>query len=161
MNKSLVFTVHGTPRPLPRGRYVGGRVVSVADPKAKLWRLAVDRAVRKAIADSGRAVPLFSGPVRLTICFEFAPPASKRERIGQPHTHKPDASNLLKLVEDVMETAGVFKNDSQVNAPVVTKWWGECAGMQVLVEDASEERRAPSRADVAPPDWLMQGLGLG
>ena len=44
--------------------------------------------------------------------FTFVPIASRPELLGTPHTHKPDASNILKLVEDVMESCGVFKNDS-------------------------------------------------
>lgn len=162
MKKSLVFTVHGTPRPQPRPRFVRGRVVSTADAKAKLWRGAIDRAVRAAIKASGRAVPLFTGAVKLTAVFTFTPPPSQLARLGTPHTHKPDASNLLKLIEDVMEDAGVFKNDSQIMRADPVKWWGERAGVQILVEDASEERRAPSAAaSSAPPSWLMQGLGLG
>ena len=160
MNKPLIFTVHGTPRPQPRPRFVKGRVVSTASKGAKLWRLAVERSVRQAIADSGRVAPLFSGAVRLVCTFTFEPPSGAQSRIGQPHIQKPDASNLLKLVEDVMETAGVFGNDCQVSRPDVAKWWGERASLTVLVEDASTERRAPSAASAVPPDWLRAGLGL-
>lgn len=142
MNKSLVVTVAGTPRPQPRPRFVKGRVVSTADPKAKLWRAAVDRAVRLAISASQRATPLFTGPVRLHAVFTFAPPKGHEYRMDLPHTHKPDASNLLKLVEDVMEAAGVFGNDSQVSAPAPVKWWGTKPGVSIVVEDASDERRA-------------------
>lgn len=160
MRKSFVFSVHGTPRPQPRPRFVKGRVVSTASKGAKLWRLAIDRAVRQAIADSGRAVPLFDGPVRLVCTFTFVPPPSQRQRIDTPHTHKPDADNLAKTVMDLMESAGVFTNDSQAVAVSVSKSWAEAAGVSVLVEDASAERRAPSSASVAPPDWLRAGLGL-
>lgn len=160
MRKPFVFSVHGTPRPQPRPRFVRGRAVSTASKSAKLWRLAIDRAARQAIADSGRAAPLFDGPVRLVCTFTFVPPPSQSQRIGTPHTHKPDASNLLKLVEDVMEAAGVFSNDSKVSRAEPIKWWGERAGVSVLVEDASAERRAPSSVSVAPPDWLLAGLGL-
>lgn len=160
MSRPFVFHVTGTPRPLPRGRHVKGRVVSVADPKAKLWRTAVERAVRLAVVQSGRAVPLFAGAVRLHCTFVFAPPASQAQRIGTAHTHKPDASNLLKLVEDVMEAAGVFRNDSQVAEPIAIKRWGERAGLMVLVEDMSDDRPAVMAGDASPPDWLMQALGL-
>lgn len=161
MKRALVFQVAGTPRPQPRPRFSRGRVVSTADPKAKLWRQEVERACRLALANAGTTKPMFKGAVRLSCTFTFAPPPSKRDRIGQPHTHKPDASNLLKLVEDVMEAAGVFANDSQIVEPVVAKWWGAKPGLAVLVEDASEDRRPePSAADVSPPEWLLVGLGL-
>lgn len=159
MNKSLVFSVHGTPRPQPRPRFIKGRVVSTADPKAKLWRLAVERAVKEAVANRGQRLPLFTGPVRVTAVFAF--PTLIRKRHGQPHTNKPDADNCEKGLWDVMEREGVFKNDSQVSDPVTIKRWGAHAGVVVTVEDISEERRAPPAAvETSPPDWLMKGLGL-
>lgn len=154
MTAPFMFSVRGTPRPLPRGRHVKGRVVSIADPKARLWRLAVDRAVRRAIADRGHAAPLFRGAVRLSCTFTFEPPAAAQDRIGKPHTHKPDASNLLKLVEDVMESAGVFANDCQVSQAVPRKEWGSPAGVSVLVEDASDVAPAPRAARAPAPNWL-------
>lgn len=154
MNHSFIFSVAGTPRPQPRPRFVKGRVVSTADPKAKLWRGAVDRAVREAIAHSGRAAPLFSGAVRVTCTFFFKPPASALSRIGTPHTHKPDGDNLAKACIDVMESAGVFKNDSQIARLEPIKWWGSRAGVSVLVEDMSEARGAMEGALDAAPDWL-------
>lgn len=155
MRKAFVFHVTGTPRPQPRPRFINGRVVSTADAKAKLWRIAIDRAVRAAIKASGRAVPLFDGPVKLQCVFTFAPPASQRQRIGQPHTHRPDASNLLKLLEDVMESAGVFGNDSQIVRAEPVKWWSPSPGVAVLIEDASEDRQAPmASVEGAAPDWL-------
>lgn len=159
MRKSFTFFVAGTPRPQPRPRFVRGRVVSTADPKAKLWRAAVDRAVRLAISASQRVVPLFDGPVRLTAVFAFAPSRGNEHLLDYPHTHKPDADNLLKLVEDVMEGAGVFKNDSQVTTPHMQKWWGSKPGVQIMVEDMSEQRRAVPIADreAQAPGWLTAG----
>ena len=76
-------------------------------------------------------------------------------RLGSPHTHKPDASNLLKLVEDVMESAGVFANDSQIVRAVPEKWWAERAGVCVVVEDASDQRRGSmAAASGTLPEWL-------
>lgn len=151
----FAFNVYGTPRPLPRGRHTGGRVVSIASRLAKLWRSAVERAVRSAIADSQRAAPLFRGAVRVTCVFVFKPPARQAHRIGQPHTFKPDASNLLKLVEDVMEAAGVFGNDCQISEPRPSKVWGNRPGVSVIVEDVSDARLAPATATAAePPEWL-------
>lgn len=163
-NQGLPFTfsVAGTPRPQPRPRFVGGRAVSTAEPKAKLWRLAVDRAVRAALANTQASLPLFRGAVRLRCVFTFKPPPGKQDRLGSPHTHKPDASNLLKLIEDVMEDAAVFANDSAVSAPAPEKWWGSQPGVVVIVESAADERRAEpiAAASSSPPDWLLSGLGL-
>lgn len=157
MSRALVFSVPGTPRPQPRPRFVGGRVVSTASRGAKLWRLAVERAVRLAVLNSGRAKPLFDGAVRIGMVFTFQPPASQGRRVDTPHIHKPDGDNLAKLVMDVMEAEGVFKNDSQAGHLEPVKWWGRTPGVAVIVEDCSEVRRAPTSAASAPPDWLRAG----
>lgn len=161
MIEPFTFSAAGTPRPKSRPRFVKGRVVSTASAHEKLWRLAVERAVVAAVVNSGRAVPLFAGPVVLRCRFTFEPPASEPGRIGTPHTLKPDTDNLEKLVADAMERAGVFRNDSQVVCATTEKWWGVRAGVAVVVEPVGAEP-APVTASVdpSPPDWLMQGLGL-
>lgn len=152
MTKSLVFSVAGTPRPQPRPRFVKGRVVSTADPKAKLWRLAVERAVKVALDQ--RTLPAFDGPVRLSAIFMFEPPPGCLPRVGTAHANKPDADNLAKLLQDVMESNGVLKNDSQIVDAQISKRWDVRAGVAVMVEDISEERRAPTSPAGEPPAWL-------
>lgn len=157
---ALTFFVTGTPRPQPRPRFTNGRVVSTAEPKAKLWRIAVDRAVRLALEQRGGYVPAFGGAVRLTCAFTFVPPAGARDRLGKPHTHKPDASNLLKLIEDVMEAAGVFANDSQIADVRPQKWWGDKPGVVVLVEPFVALKVEPSISrGGAIPEWLHPARG--
>lgn len=153
MNKSLVFSVAGTPRPQPRPRFVKGRVVSTADPKAKLWRLAVERAVHTALSNRGERLPLFTGAVRVTMTFMF--PTVDEKRLGTFHTHKPDADNIAKLCADLMETAGVFSNDSKAVDMRVTKMWARIGGVSIHVDDLSEERRATTSPAGEPPAWLI------
>lgn len=155
MTTPFTFSVAGTPRPQPRPRFVNGRAVSTASPKAKLWRAGVARAAKAAVAARGDAVPLFRGPVQLRATFTFAPPDGAPERIGTPHTLKPDASNLLKLVEDVMEDCGVFKNDSQISRGPPEKWWGSRPGVVIIVESMEGETRVdPVGWTRTRPDWL-------
>lgn len=154
--KSFVFHVAGTPRPQPRPRFIKGRAVSTASPKAKLWRTAVERAIKCAISASQRATPLFTGPVRVFATFAFEP--ASPDLIDKPHTHKPDGDNLMKLIQDVMERCGVVKNDSQIARVEPVKWWGSKPGVAVLIEDASEDRRAPIAPTAADaPGWLTGG----
>src|SRR3546814_11105459 len=63
---ALMFSVTGMPRPLPRPRFVRGRrmPVSIADPKAKLWKLAVERAVDEMMRNSGLQIGRASGRER-------------------------------------------------------------------------------------------------
>lgn len=150
----LAFEVSGTPRPQPRPRFVKGRVISTADPKAKLWRLMVKRAVDRAMSEREG----FTGAVKLSVVFRFRPVESKLSLIGQAHTHKPDADNLLKALQDVMEECGVFRNDSQISKPEPVKLWAHEAGMGVVVEEfvAGEEATGAEGLAVAP-GWLTGG----
>lgn len=151
----LTFAVHGTPRPKTRPRFVKGKVVTTTKPKEKLWRLAVQRAALAAVLYRGDHVPVFRGPVRVSMIFVFEPPKSARDRIGKPHTDVPDKDNLEKLVLDAMKKAGVFRDDSQVAQGPVEKWWGERAGVTVLAEPiADRPAQALSAEAAAAPDWL-------
>lgn len=161
MTDPLLFEARGTPRPKARARNIGGRMVSTTGKLEKLWRSAVDRAIARAVANRGDPTPLFTGAVRVRMVFTFLAPPNKPERVGQPHTFKPDADNLAKTVLDRMERGGVFKNDSQVAQCPVEKWWGRRFGVVVTVEPIETERlNAPSSVETAAPDWLLDGLGL-
>ena len=152
---AFTFSVRGTPRPKARPRFIRGRAVTTAKPHEKLRRKWVEHSVRQAVELRGDPLPLFAGPVRVTMVFTFEPPASERCRIGTPHTHKPDGDNLSKLVLDAMEKAGVFKNDSQVAQAPVEKWWGERGGVVVIAEPMDGARaQAPSAAASDAPGWL-------
>ena len=128
----LAFTVAGTPRPQPRPRFVRAgsriRVVSTVAPQIQLWRTLVLRAVRQAVQGSE---PL-AGPLSVELLFRFEPPKSDPGRSG-PHTQKPDADNLAKLVLDVMQAGRAFADDAKVAQLTVLKVWGPAAGVGVTV----------------------------
>lgn len=149
---AIAIMVHGTPRPQPRPRVVRGRAVSTADPKAKLWRSAVERAAREALV--GREG--FAGSVRVMMLFRFAPPPGAAERVGKPHEHKPDGDNLAKLVLDVMERVGVLlKGDAKVSSMAIDKVWSDRPGVAVVVApERPAERVLAVPATQQPPDWL-------
>lgn len=50
----------------------------------------------------------------------------------------PDRGNLLKLLEDCLEKAGWFRNDSQVCFGKVSKRYGEKVGYQVAAREVLE-----------------------
>lgn len=153
--EALTFSVAGTPRPKSRPRFVGRRVISTANPHEKLWKRAVERAAFAAVTWRGDPIPIFTGPVRVRMVFTFRPPASALERIGQPHTERPDADNISKLVLDAMVRSRVLADDSLVAALPVEKWWGERAGVVVLAEPIDAQlAQAPSAAENDPPGWL-------
>lgn len=93
----------------------------------------------------------------MTCVFTIAPPAGKECRNGSPHTQKPDASNLMKLVEDVAEAEKLFENDSQVAQGPPEKWWGPDPGVNVLIEVIDAERWGGGKAShKKAPDWLVR-----
>jgi Holliday junction resolvase RusA-like endonuclease len=66
------------------------------------------------------------------LLFRFEPPKSDPGRSG-PHTQKPDADNLAKLVLDVMQAGRAFADDAKVAQLTVLKVWGPAAGVGVTV----------------------------
>lgn len=88
------------------------------------------------------AAPLFpvalAGPVRLVIEAIFEPAASwsgkrRAAALGQRHTQKPDADNLLKAVSDGLNRIA-WADDAQVAEIVMRKRWGMRAETVVTVE---------------------------
>lgn len=76
----------------------------------------------------------------LCLCVDFVFPWRKSEpkkRIALgivPHTSKPDCSNLIKMIEDVLTKLGFWRDDSQVADLRVTKSWGDRVGITVAIK---------------------------
>lgn len=155
MTEALTFTVHGTPRPKSRPRFVRGRVISTANPHEKLWKKAVERAALAAVMYRGDPAPVFRSAVRVRMVFYFEPSGSRGELVGQPHTHKPDTDNIAKLVLDAMVRMKVLADDSLVADQPVEKWWGERAGVVVIAEPIDvSAAQPPGSAEPDAPGWL-------
>jgi Holliday junction resolvase RusA-like endonuclease len=107
--------VAGVPRAQPRGRHVGGHVVSTTGP-AKIWRglvkTAVLAAMERATADGG-CFPI-AGPVQLAIAVRF--PTGHAERWGQWRTavRDRDFDNVSKVAGDLLTDCGALIDDGQV-----------------------------------------------
>jgi Holliday junction resolvase RusA-like endonuclease len=145
----MIFVAQGNPHPQPRPRVVKGRAVSTTGRAVQFWKAVVTSRARHALADSELAA--FSGPVVIEMEFRFAPPKSFMSRIGSPHTQKPDADNLAKLVMDAMQTARVIGDDSKVAELKVRKVWAAQAGCTVSIEAVAPLAALP---DNEKPDWL-------
>jgi Holliday junction resolvase RusA-like endonuclease len=152
----FVLTVRGTPRPKTRPRFVNGRVISTANPHEKLWKKAIERSAFAAAVGRGDPMPLFTGPVRVDMVFTFEPSGSARDRLGSPHTIKPDEDNCRKRTLDALVRARVIADDSLVADGRTTKIWGERAGVALVVEqiDAAARSAPTSAAEGAVPGWL-------
>lgn len=163
---ALRIEIHGTPIPQPRPRFVNGRAVSTAGPRAKRWKHAVIQACEEAALALGEAaIEQIGGwgdhegggsfrAVRVDMEFRFPVPAGKTDRIGRPHGLRPDKDNLEKLVLDAMQAAGLLKDDGRVADGRVRKVWSSArhAGCTVVMRPMGGvgARSAPEPA----PEWL-------
>lgn len=148
MSRSLHLEVWGIPKAQLRGRafvYRRGERshASVYDPEvSRDWKALVIRQVT-ALRPGEPA----QGPIRLQCKFMMPMPKSMRKRdqrrvdAGETmyHTNTPDLEQLIKPIQDVLEQANYFKNDSQVvSYDGSTKVYGRRPGVIITVEELTE-----------------------
>ncbi len=113
----ITLVVYGTA--LPQGsksaRVVSGRAILTegfgdGPRRRKAWREAVADAARAW--QSTHSAPLLEGPLAFEAWFYLPRPASAAKRIFAP-AKKPDASKLLRSVEDAL-TGIIWRDDAQV-----------------------------------------------
>lgn len=80
-----------------------------------------------------------AGPLSVSLSYVLQIPASwsnkkQAAHMWQPHTSKPDADNLAKTSLDAITRLGWWADDSQVARLVVSKRWGDEAGVHVVIE---------------------------
>lgn len=160
---TFTFTVRGCPRPQPRPRFIKGRVVSTASPKAKHWRLAIERTLLELIADG--PTPIFTEPFTALMHFRFA--TANADLWGREHAVRPDVDNLQKLAADVMERAGLIANDKLMAEVTATKHWCRPGqeGVTIAVEPFSDRAILPPclgpQEDDGVPGWMLKTEGPG
>ncbi|MFJ2719432.1 RusA family crossover junction endodeoxyribonuclease [Streptomyces sp. NPDC087437] len=124
------ITVHGTPGPQGSKRHVGsGRMVE-SSAKVKPWREAVKSAALDALAYDEAWAPLAEA-VRVDVVFTLARPKSHygtgkntdRVKPSAPQypTGKPDLDKTVRSTLDALTDAGVWRDDSFVNALFAVK----------------------------------------
>jgi Holliday junction resolvase RusA-like endonuclease len=134
--------VDGIPRPQPRPRFVRGRVISCVDANAKRWISAVEAKAREL---RHQDAPLKGG---LFVGLDFTFPAGKGRQEGEPHTSRPDADNLAKLVLDALMRAGLIGDDAVVSCLMIRKSYGAKPGVLIYL---NQDRRAPA---IQAPHWI-------
>ena len=108
---SVTATIQGTPRPMPRPRFMNGKAFTPRG--AKRTQRMIAEQVMVAMREDGRTEPL-EGPVQMAVTFYFQRAA--RERKGEPdawRTKTPDSDNLYKLVLDSLNGVA-YVDDRQV-----------------------------------------------
>jgi Holliday junction resolvase RusA-like endonuclease len=115
VTRSLTFTVYGEPKAQGSKRAIVNRytkkpvVIESGGEGLKDWRQDVKAEARKALATDGGA-PL-EGALKCRIVFWLRRPKSTKNT--WPVT-RPDLSKLARAVEDAMQDAGLFRDDSQL-----------------------------------------------
>lgn len=102
----------------PRARVLQGHAQIYNDPR---HRKAMECIADRYLAARGTIRANFAGPVLITLVSHRHVPASwPKRRKGEQDTMKPDASNILKLVEDALNGIA-YKDDSQIVAAIPLK----------------------------------------
>jgi len=139
MTFMVTFTVDGTPVGKQRARYArrGNFVQTYTPEKTRTYESLIKE---KAIEAMGSSEPLET-PVTLYLYIRVPMPKSySKKRIeaclngSEQPIRKPDASNILKSVEDGMNSV-VYKDDSQIVNIHVTKVYSSQSGVDICVKE--------------------------
>lgn len=139
MTFMVTFKVDGTPVPKGRARYARrGNFISTYTPeKTRTYETLIKDA---AIEAMGASEPLET-PVSLYLYIRVPIPKScTKKRLeaidngSEKPTKKPDASNILKSVEDGMNGI-VYHDDSQIINIHVTKVYSSLPGVDICVKE--------------------------
>lgn len=142
MTMMITFKVDGVPVPKGRARYVrrGNHISTYTPEKTRTYETLIKDAARQAM---GVSEPLET-PVSLYLYIRVPIPASAtKKRLqaiadgSEKPTKKPDASNVLKSVEDGMNGV-VYKDDSQIVNIHVTKVYSSEPGVDICVKECLE-----------------------
>jgi len=134
----ITFFIPGKPVAQSRPRFAKRGNFSVAYDAApasdyKSWvKVRALEAMREAgLSIIGRDVPL-----RLQATINLARPKGKPKRYTLP-TSKPDCDNVLKGLQDAMESV-VYEADQQIVAVSVRKQYHVCPGVQITIQEFKE-----------------------
>jgi len=142
MTFMVTIKVDGVPVPKGRARYVrrGNHISTYTPEKTRTYETLIKDAARQAM---GVSEPLET-PVSLYLYIRVPIPASAtKKRLqaiadgSEKPTKKPDASNVLKSVEDGMNGV-VYKDDSQIVNIHVTKVYSSEPGVDICVKECLE-----------------------
>lgn len=114
-----------------RGR--GGRLVP-SIRKSDALKEAEDAIAARVVAAGvpERALGSRERPLRVSVTWCF--PRGGHAQ-GEPHAEKPDMSNMLKTLEDVLARCGVISDDCRIADERLCKAWADPAGIWVCAEE--------------------------
>jgi Holliday junction resolvase RusA-like endonuclease len=151
MNEQITFTVPG--KPVAKGRARSTRSGRHYTPERT--RVAESTVLANWFLQVGIDREPHAGPFTIEIVSTFEAPKSwsKAKRAAAirgeiPHTTKPDADNLLKLIKDALINAA-YRDDSQAFHVGARKQYGETAATTVNLNfyPTTEYQQRPQRKD--------------
>ena len=143
----IVITIPG--EPIGKGRPRLGKGHTYTPEKTQRWEQAAAWEARRQYSGE----PL-EGPLELTVTAVFGIPASwpkwkQEQAMGGwvVHTVKPDASNVLKAVEDALQGIA-YLDDSQIASVSISKWYGSEPGLAVKCRATDMLHTKSKRSDI-------------
>ena len=142
MSFMVTFKVDANPVGKQRARYVrrGNHISTYTPEKTRSYETLIKESAKQAM---GSSEPLET-PVSLYLYIRVPIPASAtKKRLqaisdgSEKPTKKPDASNILKSVEDGMNGV-VYHDDSQIINIHVTKVYSSVPGVDICVKECLE-----------------------
>ena len=74
----------------------------------------------------------YAGAIRVVAKWLF--PITGKHKDGEYKTTKPDCSNLIKLLEDVMTDLGYWEDDRLVASLIIEKFYANTPGIYICIE---------------------------
>lgn len=118
--------------------FQGGKPHFYEKSKVKAQRALYKAEIRSAFARAGIPIPFFKAEVAasITFCFE-----NKTKRLwGHYKPTKPDVDNSVKLLLDVLGDLHFWRDDAQVVALNIEKFYDEKSRIKIRLEEVSNER---------------------
>ena len=147
-----MIAIHIPGEPIGKGRPRLGKWHTYTPEKTQRWEQAAAWEARRQY----QGEPL-EGPVGLTVVAEFGIPSSwpkwKRKQAEDgmvAHITKPDASNVLKAVEDALQGIA-FRDDSQIASVMIDKWYGKKPGVTLEVRAIDTLHSKSKRSECSKP----------
>lgn len=110
------------------GFAANGRAILYDSPKLR----EAKHTLAGALIPNAPAEP-FKGAIALTVRWFFKTTDKKKQ--GRWKISRPDTDNLQKLFKDEMTKAGFWKDDAQVCAEYVEKYWSEQGHIDVTITE--------------------------
>ena len=135
----MMFEIPGEPhgKGRPRFRRLGNFVSTYNDKKTQSYEALVKQSAKEAFGDTD----ILETPISLYLYIKLPIPKSYSKKRSEACLNgsekpikKPDASNVLKSVEDAMNGV-VYKDDSQIVNFHVTKVYSPQSGIDVCVKE--------------------------